>query len=312
GTLVRKDDQAPTGDKAVDAAHDNAALVHDFYANVLGRDSIDGNGMEMKSVVHYGVEYNNAYWDGEKMTYGDGDGKLFSPLSGALDVVGHEMTHGITEHSAGLDYHGQSGALNESWSDVFGELIEQYSENRSGFGTIDAAKGADWLIGEDVFTPGTAGDALRSMKAPGTAYEGDPQPADMAHYAKMPDDPWHDNGGVHYNSGIPNRAAYEAGVKIGGDKLAKVWYSALTQYLKPNSNFADAAAATIAAATKLYGAGDVSSAVADAWSTVGVLPATTQPKPAPVKHESQSQHGEAGDGIVPPWLVKPGARAALK
>ncbi|MCW2960405.1 MAG: peptidase thermolysin, partial [Thermoleophilia bacterium] len=125
GTLSRAEGSAASGDKAIDDAHDNAGLVHEFYSTVLGRDSIDGKGMAIKSVVHFGKAYNNAFWDGSKMTYGDGDGKLFSPLSGGLDVVGHEMSHGVTEHTAGLVYRNQSGALNESWSDVFGELIEQ-------------------------------------------------------------------------------------------------------------------------------------------------------------------------------------------
>ncbi|MCW2923962.1 MAG: peptidase [Thermoleophilia bacterium] len=301
GTLVRKEGQGATGDKAVDAAHDNAGLVHEFYKTVLGRDSIDGHGMQMKSVVHFGHAYNNAYWDGEKMTYGDGDGVTFSPLSAAVDVVGHEMTHGVTENTAGLTYRNQSGALNESWSDVMGELIEQWSENRSGFGSADAAKGAEWLIGEDVFTPGTAGDALRSMKAPGTAYKGDPQPGDMAHYKKMSSD----NGGVHVNSGIPNKAAYEAGIRIGGEKLAKIWYTALTDYLKPTSSFDDAAAATLAAATKLYGAGAESQAITDAWKAVGIV---AKAGAAPVKaaeragQAKSSQSSDPDGGVVPTWL----------
>ncbi|MBC7461877.1 MAG: M4 family metallopeptidase [Thermoleophilia bacterium] len=274
GELARKDGQAPTGDKAIDAAHDNAGIVVDFYKDVLGRNSIDGKGMEIKSVVHYGKAYNNAYWDGSKMTYGDGDGKFFIPLSLGLDVVGHEMTHGVTEHTSGLAYRGQSGALNESWSDVFGELIEQWSENKGGWGTLQAAAGADWLIGEDVMTPGIAGDALRSMKAPGTAYSGDTQPADMAHYKNTSSD----NGGVHTNSGIPNKAAYEIGIKVGSEKLAKIWYTASTTFLKSNASFADAAAATFAAAVQLFGEGDVSAAVSDAWKGVGVI-AGAKPSP---------------------------------
>jgi Zn-dependent metalloprotease len=300
GKLVRSEGQAATGDKAIDAAHDNAGLVHEFYATVLGRDSIDGAGMQMKSVVHFGRSYNNAYWDGEKMTYGDGDGSLFIPLSLGVDVVGHEMTHGVTEHTAGLEYRNQPGALNESWSDVFGELIEQWAENRSGFGTTDAAKAADWLIGEDVFTPGTAGDALRSMKNPGTAYKGDPQPANMKDYKKMSSD----NGGVHVNSGIPNKAAYEVGIRIGSEKLAKVWYTALTDYLKPNSSFLDAANATLAAATKLYGQGAESQAVLDAWTAVGIT-ATGGATPATAADRAGHLGHMAGDmdaGFVPEWL----------
>lgn len=303
GTLVRKDAQGATGDAAVDAAHGNALLVHEFFASVLGRDSIDGRGMQLTSVVHYGSNFNNAYWDGSKMTYGDGDGKLFKPLSMALDVVAHEMAHGVTEHTAGLAYRNQSGALNESWSDVFGELVEQWAENRSGFGTPDAAKAADWLIGEDVFTPGTAGDALRSMKAPGTGYKGDPQPGHMKDYKKMSSD----NGGVHVNSGIPNKAAYEAGVRIGGEKLARIWYSALTEYLRPNSTFSDAANATLTAATRLYGTGAEAQAIADAWQAVGIVAkggaaAFFGNRAAPVETHAGHGHGGPDDGVVPNWL----------
>jgi Zn-dependent metalloprotease len=309
GTLARGEGSGPSGDAAIDAAHDNAGLVHEFYSTVLGRNSIDDRGMAIKSVVHFGKAYNNAYWDGSKMTYGDGDGKFFSPLSGALDVVGHEMTHGVVEHTAGLVYRNQSGALNESWGDVFGEVIEQWAENRSGFGTVDAALGADWLIGEDVFTPGRAGDALRSMKAPGTAYKGIPgvqddmQPAHMKNYNKMTGD----NGGVHVNSGIPNKAAYEAGVRIGSEKLAKIWYKALTSYLKSNSTFDDAAAATLAAAKQLYGTGAEAQAVADAWNAVGIVAKNTARF---VTHRAgevgtgftPSAAGDGHDGFVPSWF----------
>ena len=301
GDLVRKEGQGATGDAAIDAAHDNAGLVHEFYKTVLGRDSIDGRGMQMKSVVHYGSKFNNAYWDGEKMTYGDGDGKLFKPLSLGLDVVAHEMAHGVTEHTAGLAYRNQSGALNESWSDVFGELVEIWAENRAGFGSPDAMKGAEWLIGEDVFTPGTTGDALRSMKTPGTGYKGDPQPGHMKDYKKMSSD----NGGVHVNSGIPNKAAYEAAVRIGGEKLAKIWYAALTDYLKPNASFQDAANATLAAASKLYGQGAESQAILDAWTSVGITAkagATVVSAAAHAAAQAAAAADHSDQGFVPVWL----------
>jgi Zn-dependent metalloprotease len=305
GKVARTEGQGPTGNPVVDAAHDNAGLVHEFFSKVLGRNSLDDRGMQLKSVVHYGRSYNNAYWDGEKMTYGDGDGKMFKPLALALDVVGHEMAHGVIEHTANLRYHGQSGALNESWGDVFGEVIEQWARNRAGFGTTDAAKAATWLIGEDVFTPGTPGDALRSMRAPGTAYKGDPQPAHMRDYKNMTGD----NGGVHVNSGIPNKAAYEAAIRIGSEKLAKIWYTALTDYLRPTSTFTDAANATLTAAVRLYGTGSESQAVADAWNAVGLV---AKPKAAAVfggrttlvpdaGHAHSHSHGER-DGVVPAWL----------
>lgn len=303
GKLVRSEGDKATGDRVADQAYDNAGIVHEFFRTVLGRDSIDGKGMPITSVVHFGKDFSNAFWDGEKMVYGDGDGTDFAPLSGALDVVGHEMAHGITEHSARLTYHNQPGALNESFSDVFGELIEQWHENRAGFGTVDAAKGADWLIGEDVFTPGKAGDALRNMKAPGTAYAQDSQPAHMDDYQQLPDTRQGDWGGVHINSGIPNKAAYEVGIRLGGEKLAKIWYEALTTSLGTRSSFDDAAKATVAAAAKLYD-DSASQAVSDAWKAVGILAPVGSSAPERRIDASAAAHDHTGgDGVVPPWLT---------
>lgn len=329
GKLVRKEGDAPSGDSAVDMAHDNAKVVYDFYKTVLGRNSLDGKGMPLISTVHFGKNFNNAYWDGTHMTYGDGDGRMFSSLSGGLDVVGHEMTHAVTERTSGLDYENQPGALNESWSDVMGELIQQWHADPKAFTTTDGAKKSEWLIGETVFTPGRAGDGLRSMKAPGTAYSGDPQPADMAHYKRLPNTDEGDYGGVHINSGIPNRAAYEAAIRLGGDKVAKIWYKAMTSYLKPDSQFSDAVTATTKAATDLYGAKD-SEAVAQAWAAVG-LKAGQSSRQDPVDSGNQDSWGDdgangggwwgksnqtapvphhgAGDGVVPPWLTSPSAPA---
>lgn len=313
GVLRRSEGAAPTGDAIVDTAHDNVGAAHAFMKEVLGRDSIDGNGGTIRTVVNWGRNFSNAAWDGENLLFGNGDGVRFSPLGQAVDVVAHEAFHGVVQHTAGLVYRNQPGALNESFGDVFGELVDQWTTNREGFGTVDAAKAADWLVGEDVFTPGTAGDALRSLKAPGTAYGRDPQPAHMSKYNPTSDD----NGGVHINSGIPNKAAYEVGTRIGGEKLAKVWYLALTDYLKPRSSFADAANATLAAARKLYGEGAESQAVLDAWKSVGVLtdtPAGDQPAQAEqpgqadiaaaTDADSAHAHGEdAAHGIVPTWLA---------
>lgn len=303
GKLVRRNGQAPTGDRAVDAAHDNARIVYDFFHKVLGRDSLDGAGMVLKSTVHYGERYNNAYWDGTHMTYGDGDGKDFGNFAEALDVVGHEMAHAVTERTANLDYHAQSGALNESWSDVFGELIQQWHENPRGWSTPEAMAKADWLIGESIYTPGKPGDGLRSLKAPGTAYPDDPQPADMAHYKRMSS--WDDNGGVHINSGIPNRAAYLAASRIGGEKLAKIWYRALTDYLRPTSQFSDAASATMSAARDLFRDGPESQAVADAWKAVGVKGTLIDASRSRPGRGSTPRPRTANPGIVPPWLSIP-------
>ena len=261
---VRKEGMGPTNDAVLDKAHDNAKGVYDFFRGKYDRDSIDGKGMKLKSVVHYGTKYNNAFWNGSHMTYGDGDGVRFAPLVSA-DVVAHEMTHGITERTANLRYQRQSGALNESWSDVFGNLVEKWMEREAGQDESDPV----WLIGEEIFTPGVGGDGLRSMSKPGTGYDKDPQPGHMKDYKNVS----HDNGGVHINSGIPNKAAYEVAMSIGQDKLSDIWYRTLTSYLTSSSQFTDAANFTVQSAIDLYGAGSAEAkAVADAWTSVGLTP----------------------------------------
>jgi bacillolysin/thermolysin len=261
---VRKEADGPTGDAVLDEAHANAEGVYDFYKSKFDRDSIDDKGMKLKSVVHYGNKYNNAFWNGSHMTYGDGDGVRFSPLI-SPDVVGHEMTHGVTERTAGLRYQRQSGALNESWSDVFGNLIEKWMEREAGQDESDPT----WLIGEAIFTPGVDGDGLRSMSKPGSGYDRDPQPGHMKDYK----DTSSDNGGVHINSGIPNKAAYEVAMAIGQDKLSDVWYRTLTTYMTSSSQFSDAANFTVQSAIDLYGSGSAeANAVATAWESVGLTP----------------------------------------
>lgn len=309
GKLVRREGDAPVADEQVNAAHDNAKVVFDFYRDVLGRNSIDGKGATINSVVHArfptpdgSLSPNNAAWYRGKMIYGDGDGRLFAPLTGALDAVAHELTHGVTEKSASLVYAGQSGALNESWSDVMGELAEQWNEDKQRFADPAFTRAQEWLIGEDVFTPGTPGDALRSMVRPGTSHRGDRQPAHMRDYVDLPMNPQNDNGGVHINSGIPNKAAYEAGAKIGGEKLAKVWYRAQQEYLAPRSTFVDAANATIRAASELYQDASVSQAVRDAWLSVGVDPSNPKLSAAGSVLPADLPDSEGIGGIVPPSI----------
>ena len=204
------------------------------------------------------------------MVYGDGDGRLFNRFTISLDVVGHELTHGVTQTEAQLLYRGQPGALNESMSDVFGSLVKQWARN-------ETADRADWLIGEGLFTSEVRGAALRSMKAPGTAYDDpvlgrDPQPADMAHYVHTGSD----NGGVHINSGIPNRAFCLTALHLGGyawQKAGLIWYRALTGALGPASDFQAVGDATAAVAAALFGEGSIEQqAVVDAWRTVGIAP----------------------------------------
>jgi len=269
GALVRSEGDPPVSDPAVNEAYDGAGATYDLYRDVYDRNSIDDRGMALVSSVHYRVGYDNAFWDGSQMVYGDGDGKIFQRFTKAVDVIGHELTHGVTQYEAALEYSDQPGALNESFSDVFGSLVKQRALGQT-------AAEADWLIGAGLFTAAVNGKALRSMAAPGTAYDDkvigkDPQPADMAHYQDTTDD----NGGVHINSGIPNRAFYLAATAIGGsawEKAGMVWYVTLRDRLRPRAQFKDAADATVAAAKELFGArGAVAKAVADAWAKVGVL-----------------------------------------
>ncbi len=281
GSLVRGQGDAPAADLSVNQAWEGADRTYAFYLDVHGRVSIDGRGMEIVSSVHYGVDFDNAFWNGSQMVYGDGSGRIFraGSLTTALDVIAHELTHGVTQYTAALEYRGQSGALNESISDVFGSLVKQ---RRAG----QRADQADWLIGAGILGTALHGVALRSMAAPGTAYEGDPQPATMAGYVDLPDDadPSHDNGGVHINSGIPNHAFYLAATAIGGnawEAAGPIWYRALTRILDAAADFTAAADATIKAAAELHGASSAqAAAVRDAWTAVGVAPGGGLPSPA--------------------------------
>ncbi|MEJ8553250.1 M4 family metallopeptidase [Tepidibacter sp. Z1-5] len=241
---------------AVDA-HKYAEHVYDYYHEKFGRNSIDDKGMDIISSVHYGNNYVNAFWFYDQMTYGDGDGSTSLPLSGALDVVGHEMTHGVTENEANLVYENQSGALNESFSDVFGTFIEfEYQPDK-----------ADWLCGEDVWTPYKDGDALRDIADPGSTKAYRAQPTHMNEYVNTTKD----YGGVHTNSGIPNKAAYLVTSELGVHKAEKIYYKALTNYLTSTSNFHDARLALIQSAEDFYGEDSFESkAVADAFDSVGI------------------------------------------
>ncbi len=270
GVRVRGEDDPPTGDADVDQAFDGLGATFDFYWDAYGRSGIDGAGGELLATVHYGRDYDNAFWNGERMVFGDGDGEVFVGFTESLTVVAHELTHGVTEYEGGLVYQGQSGALNESLSDVFGALTEQHHLGQS-------AEEATWLIGEGIFTPAVQGIALRSLAAPGTAYDDDvlgrdPQPAHMDDYVQTRDD----NGGVHINSGIPNHAFYLTALALGGkawERAGLIWYRTLTSgTLSPTSDFAAFARATVAAAEAEYGEGsEEADAVREGWTGVGVF-----------------------------------------
>jgi Zn-dependent metalloprotease len=256
---------------AVDAQY-GTNMTWDFYESTFGRNGIFGNGTGSFNRVHYGSKYDNAFWDGSKMTYGDGDGTSYGPFT-SLDVTGHEMSHGVTENTAGLTYSGESGGLNEATSDIFGSMVEFFAHNANDPG--------DYLIGEEFDLKGH--DGLRRMDHPSAA---DASLDCWSSTAKNVD--------VHYSSGIGNHFFYllaeGSGAKtingvaydsptcnrstvtgIGRDKAAAIWYRALTTYFTSSTTYAGARTATLQAAADLYGAGSPEQgAVAAAWSAVAV------------------------------------------
>ncbi|HQU81906.1 MAG TPA: M4 family metallopeptidase [Pyrinomonadaceae bacterium] len=296
-------------------AHFGAAQTFDYYQAVHGRNGIDGNfgpGTTTSAVgaiplvvsrVHFGStgRYNNAFWFNNQMSYGDGDGTTFSPLT-TVDVAGHEMSHGVTEKTANLTYANESGALNEATSDIFGSMVEL----RADGGVVSANT---WLIGEDCYTPGTSGDALRSMSSPFTY--GDPDHYSIRYTGTA------DSGGVHTNSGIANHAFYlmaaggtnrVSGISvtgIGTSASERIWYRALTTYMTASTNFAAARTATINAANDLFGASSTqATGVAQAWCAVGVgaCPGGSTPTPTPTPTGSNLLVNGGFETSITPWV----------
>jgi Zn-dependent metalloprotease len=259
---VRAEGDPASDDVTVNEAYDGLGATYSFYWEQFKRDSIDDQGVPLHGWVHYSHNYDNAFWDGEEMVFGDG--KSFDRFTKSLDVIGHELTHGVTEHEARLQYLNQSGALNESISDVFGSLVKQFKLGQT-------ADQADWLIGADIIKPGFPGKALRSMTEPGTAWERDDQPAHMDDYVQT----MSDNGGVHTNSGIPNKGFADFALKLGGsswEKAGRTWYETLRDpRVRPNATFQQFAGRTAATARRLYGAGSPElNALVSCWEAVGV------------------------------------------
>lgn len=241
---------AASKDETLKQSVANASDVMSFLKERFGRDGLDGKGQKLEFVVHapdpqFGGKMNNAYWDGQsgKMYIGDGDGSTFTPLGLAKDIIAHEAGHAVLESEIQMGFDGQEGALHESFGDVIGSLVDP----------------SDWQIGEDAYTPGKGGDALRDMS----------KPQKYDHMSKVK------NGASaepHLLADIPNLAAVRVAEKIGREEMGKVWYQGFTEHLKDNAQFSDAAAATLKAAEALYGKDSSQfSAVTDAWTSVGVL-----------------------------------------
>ncbi|MBP9056482.1 MAG: M4 family metallopeptidase, partial [Saprospiraceae bacterium] len=245
--------------KTAVSAHYNGGKAFEYFRNIHNRKSINGAGGNIVSLINVadedGSSMGNAFWNGQAMFYGNGDG-AFQPLARGLDVAGHEMTHGVVQSTANLDYEGESGALNESFADVFGSMIDR----------------DDWKIGEDVVkTSAFPSGALRSLEDPHNGastnnFNAGWQPRHYDERYKGTED----NGGVHINSGIPNWAFFKFASAIGKDKAEKVYYRALTTYLTKSSKFVDCRVAVIKAATDLYSTTEINAAK-KAFDEVGIL-----------------------------------------
>lgn len=271
GNLARTETSGRSGDAEVDRVFEFSGIVRDFYKNVFDRNSIDGRGMKMVSTINFRQDENkafeNAFWNGTQMVYGRPDAASPFKTFILLDVSAHEIAHGVTQSMADFKYYGQSGALNESMSDVFGSLVKQYAKQQT-------ADKADWLIGNGIWKDNVNGRALRDMLNPGTAFDDprigkDPQPGHMDKYVKTSGD----SGGVHYNSGIPNRAFALFAKAVGGyawEAPGKIWYEAI-QRSGSRPSFSSFAYETIEAA-KALGQQDKVDTLRRAWAAVGVAP----------------------------------------
>lgn len=271
GTLARKENDPKVNNKEVDDAYDFSGLTYSFFKQTFNRNSIDDKGMELISTVKYGEKYPNAYYNGRQIVLGDGDGEIFNSFV-LLDIIAHEWSHGTTNHTADLDYFSQSGALNESFSDIFGVCVRHKLLNQE-------AKKASWVIGEGIFTPEIKGKGIRDMKNPGTAFDDvligkDRQPSTMKDYYYGDDD----NQGVHINSSIPNKIFANFAINIGGysfDKSAKIWYEVLTTKLNSSSNFQDMVNGLQDIVIENYGVGIELKALREACRSVGLFPRPT-------------------------------------
>ena len=269
GKVARSEGDPATGDAAVDEAYDGLGITYNFFWDIYGRNSIDDKGMQLVATVHYGQSYSNAFWSGKQAIFGDGDGKIFNRFTIAVEIIADTIAYGIISNEVQLNYWQQSGALQESLSNVFGSLVKQYALKQT-------ADQAEWLLGAGLLASGVKGKALGSMIEPGTAYDDpvigkDSQQAHMRNYVRTTAD----NGGVRLNSGIPNHAFCLIAIALGGyawEKAGRIWYESLRdKRLKPDAQFRDFARITLANARRLYGDNsDEAEAVKDGWETVGI------------------------------------------
>ncbi|MCY1127948.1 M4 family metallopeptidase [Frigidibacter sp. RF13] len=252
-----------SGDVTARTAFTETTELAKFYSKVFGRNSIDDQSMSLVSSIHYGVDYNNAFWNGVQMTYGDGDGRIFLDFTKGNDVIAHEITHGVTQHTIQLAYTNQAGGLNESLSDVFGSMFRQWQAGQT-------VATADWLIGADIMGPAArAGgySCLRDMANPAAKHALAPQITHFSQYKNGMD--------PHHSSGVPNLAFTTAAKALGGkswEKMGQIWYKAMTGYRpSPNLRMAAFARRTRKAAASLYPKdAKVMAALDQGWKKVGL------------------------------------------
>ena len=252
-----------SADATAKRAFEETTAVAEFYQTVFGRNSVNDAGMTLLSSIHYSVKYNNAFWNGSQMTYGDGDGNIFIDFTKGNDVIGHELTHGVTQYSARLGYAKEAGGLNESISDVFGTMFRQWQADQ------DVTQ-ADWLIGKDIMGPGALARGLvclRDMSNPAAKHCMAPQPTRFSQYQDTMD--------PHYSSGIPNLAFYKAAMAVGGKSwltVGKIWYQALTGFPpSPNMKMGAFANRTRSLSATLFPTDpSAKTAIDRAWTGVGL------------------------------------------
>jgi Zn-dependent metalloprotease len=271
GRLARAEGDPPTGDEAVDETYDGLGATYSLFWDVYALDFLDGRSSKLPAVVHYERAWNNTAWNGQWLLVGDGDNHLFNRFSNCIEIIGHELTHAVISAQTPLTFWGESGTLSESIADVFGSLVKQYLLGQT-------ATEADWLIGAGLLADGVHGIALRSMSEPGTAYDDrllgkDSQPAHMRDFVRTTSD----NGGIHINTGIPNRAFYLVATALGGyawERAGRIWYESLRDpQLHPDARLGDFADVTHTTAQRLYSElSDEALAVKYGWDIVGVNP----------------------------------------
>ncbi|MGG4609382.1 M4 family metallopeptidase [Providencia sp. Me31A] len=249
--------------------YDSIGTIRSFFKDKLNINQIFGCTADINAIIHYGTNYANAFWNSQAIFFGDGDGTTFGPFYNDIDIIAHELSHGYINSKANFEYIYQSGALNESVADVLGIMVKQFVRQE----TVDES---NWLIGENLFIDRYRASALRSMANPGSAYRlsdtnRDPQVGHMSEFRNLPY--YVDNGGVHINSGIPNKAFYLLAMELGGyswDIAGKIWVATVSDpEINESSNFIDFATATVWNAKNLFD-GNIALKTQQSWESVGL------------------------------------------